>query len=194
MNTSLVSFSKCSLSLRQFFMKLGLLSSRCFIFKVRMVNFRAVRLKLVSEVHEYHSPLVIFGLLTSAPVRWRRTQGRSPFHPKRASLPELCYVQRAHPLPANTFSVPTITDGHARAWWPQHLLTLGLGCPVLTVGRAAARQSLGCVTGTREPTVLSRVSCRPFHLKIDRLHKPCLLPWRTPLLPPKHGWLLGSDT
>ena len=33
---------------------------------------------------------------------------------------------------------------------------------------------------TREPTVLSRVSCRPFHLNIDLFHQPCLLPWRTP--------------
>ena len=32
---------------------------------------------------------------------------------------------------------------------------------------------------TREPTVLSRVSCRPFHLNIDRFHQPCLLPGRT---------------
>ena len=32
---------------------------------------------------------------------------------------------------------------------------------------------------TREPTVLSRVSCRPFHLNFDRFHKTCLLPWRT---------------
>ena len=33
---------------------------------------------------------------------------------------------------------------------------------------------------TREPTVLSRVSCRPSHLNFDRFHQPCLLPWRTP--------------
>ena len=46
---------------------------------------------------------------------------------------------------------------------------------------------------TREPTVLSRQSCRPFHLNVDRFHKRCLLPWRKPLLPPKHGWLLGRD-
>ena len=32
---------------------------------------------------------------------------------------------------------------------------------------------------TREPTVLSRVSCRPFHLNVDRFHQPCLLPGRT---------------
>ena len=32
---------------------------------------------------------------------------------------------------------------------------------------------------TREPTVLSRVSCRPFHLNFDRFHQPCLLPGRT---------------
>ena len=32
---------------------------------------------------------------------------------------------------------------------------------------------------TREPTVLSRVSCRPFRLNFDRFHQPCLLPGRT---------------
>ena len=30
---------------------------------------------------------------------------------------------------------------------------------------------------TREPTVLSRLSCRP-HLNVDRFHQPCLLPGR----------------
>ena len=29
---------------------------------------------------------------------------------------------------------------------------------------------------TREPTVLSRLSCRPSHLNFDRFHQPCLLP------------------
>ena len=46
---------------------------------------------------------------------------------------------------------------------------------------------------TREPTVLSRLSCRPPHLNFDRFHQPCLLPWRVSLLPPIHGWLLGRD-
>ena len=46
---------------------------------------------------------------------------------------------------------------------------------------------------TREPTVLSRLSCRPPHLNFDRFHQPCLLPWRVPFLPPIHGWLLGRD-
>ena len=46
---------------------------------------------------------------------------------------------------------------------------------------------------TWEPTVLSRLSCRPPHLNFDRFHQPCLLPWRVPLLPPIHGWLLGRD-
>ena len=40
---------------------------------------------------------------------------------------------------------------------------------------------------TREPTVVSRLSCRPPHLNFDRFHQPCLLPWRVPLLPPIHG-------
>ena len=32
---------------------------------------------------------------------------------------------------------------------------------------------------TREPTVVSRLSCRPPHLNFDRFHQPCLLPGRT---------------
>ena len=32
---------------------------------------------------------------------------------------------------------------------------------------------------TREPTVLSRLSCRPPHLNVDRFHQPCLFPGRT---------------
>ena len=32
---------------------------------------------------------------------------------------------------------------------------------------------------TREPTVLSRVNCRPSHLNVDRFRQPCLLPGRT---------------
>ena len=32
---------------------------------------------------------------------------------------------------------------------------------------------------TREPTVLSKVSCRPPHLNFDRFHQPCLLPGPT---------------
>ena len=32
---------------------------------------------------------------------------------------------------------------------------------------------------TREPTVLSRLSCRPPHLNFDSFHQPCLLPGRT---------------
>ena len=40
---------------------------------------------------------------------------------------------------------------------------------------------------------MSRLSCRPLHLNVDRFHQPCLLPWRIPLLPPIHGWLLGRD-
>ena len=46
---------------------------------------------------------------------------------------------------------------------------------------------------TLEPTVLSRVSCRPCHLNFDRFYQPCLLPWRNPLMPPKHDWLLGRE-
>ena len=119
--------------------------------------------------------------------------------------------QRTHPLFANTFSVPTITDGYDRARWPQRLFALLLRRPDCTLSRPVARTaddsnqpvtqsiatpepssrtittldrvlvgrwSLECVT-TPGADGLSRMSCRPSHLNIDRFHQPCLLPGRT---------------
>ena len=119
-------------------------------------------------------------------------------------------ISTAHPLPADPFSVPTITDSYARARWPQHLITLPLRRPDCTLSRLSAiadeyhwpvTQSTaipepGCpglhprsswssqrpwvCHRTRKPTVVSRVSSRPPHLNVDRFHQPCLLPGRTP--------------
>ena len=55
--------------------------------------------------------LVIFGLLTGSPVRSRCTQGATTFPPVE-HFDHLFW--RAHLLPTNTFSVPTITGGYAR--------------------------------------------------------------------------------
>ena len=61
--------------------------------------------------------------------------------------------QRAHPLPARTFSVPTITDGYARAWWPQHLFALPLRRPDCTLSRLRAEEYDQPVTqSTPEPS------------------------------------------
>ena len=46
MNTSILRFSKCSFSFRQFFMKSGLFSSGCFVSKISMVNFHTIGLNL----------------------------------------------------------------------------------------------------------------------------------------------------
>ena len=111
-------------------------------------------------------------------------------------------ISTAHPLPAESFSVPTITDSYARARWPQHLITLPLRRPDCTLSRLPAipeehdrpvTQSIaipepGCpglhprssrssqrpwvCHHTREQPVVSRVSSRPSHLNIDRFHQP----------------------
>ena len=166
-------------------------------------HFRHV---LVYSIHD-HS-LVVFGLLDRVRPTSMRTPGRSPFQPKGASTPWLSSSQRAHPLPANTCSVPEITDGGARAWWPQRWFTFPLRRPDCTLSRLHSREydrpatqpiatpEAGCpgphprssqsslrprvCFHTREPTVLSRVSCRPSHLNIDRFHQFCLLPGRIP--------------
>ena len=111
-------------------------------------------------------------------------------------LPQL--FQRAHPLPTNTCPVPTITDGYARARWPQRLFTWLYVEPSPFCVRVRGRWRQGQVNlerhssssrsslrpwvchNTRELTVLSRVSSRPFHLNIDRFHQPCLSPGRHP--------------
>ena len=122
----------------------------------------------------------------------------------------------------NTFSVSTITDGNARARsrssflplrWPDCTLSRlraeEYDRPVTQSIPATPEPSSRTIPTPRldagrplepwvchhtwEPTVLSRASCRPSHLNFDSFHQPCLLPWRNPLLPPKHSWLLGRD-
>ena len=60
------------------------------------------------------SPLVIFGLLTASPARSRCTQKRPPFYRCVHCWYSPRAFTRSHPLPVDTFSVPTITDGNAR--------------------------------------------------------------------------------
>ena len=105
----------------------------------------------------------------------------------------------------NTFSVSTITDGNARVKGRSTLSTLTLAWlyiePSPCGGVRAAGDPVDSDPGavfeddphprsdagrplepwvcrhTREPTVLSRLSCRPPHLNFDRFHQPCLFPW-----------------
>ena len=126
-------------------------------------------------------------------------RGRTPFHPKGV------ISTGPHPLPANTFSVTTVTDSHTRARGPQHLSCVGLTCTLSrlraersTTGRWPSRwrprsrlrgtiPTLDRDAGrplepwvchhTREPTVLSRVSCRSFHLKFDRFSPALPVNW-----------------
>ena len=116
----------------------------------------------------------------------------------------------------NTFSVSTITDGNARIGGRSTFPALTLawlyidpspcggvrpaGDPVDSDPGAvfeddphprsdAGRQpELWVCHHTREPTVLSRVSCRSFHLNVDRFHQPCLLFGRTS----RNRWGLSS--
>ena len=108
----------------------------------------------------------------------------------------------------NTFSVSTITDGNARigrrstfpaltlAWLYIEPSPCGgvrpAGDPVDSDPGAVfdddphPRSDAGrplepwVCRHTREPTVLSRVSCRPFHQNFVSFHQPSLLHWRTP--------------
>ena len=139
--------------------------------------------------------LVFFGLLVGSPVRsLRRTQGRTPFH--------LCAVlprpaSRTHPLPATPFQCPrsrtaTLGEGGAATClplrWPDCTLSRPAGDPVDSDPGAVfeddphPRSDAGrplepwVCHHTREPTVLSRLSCRPPHLNFDRFHQPCLFP------------------
>ena len=146
---------------------------------------------------------MFIGLLTGSPVRLsRRTQGEHLSIRARSFATSYTDPSASR----NTFSVTTITDRNAqiggRSTFPA--LTLAwlyiepspcggvrpAGDPVDSDPGAvfeddphpkSSRSSLrpSVCHHTREPTVLSTVSCRPFHLNVDRFHQPCLSPWRT---------------
>ena len=133
--------------------------------------------------------------------------GANTFPPEADSL-LWSHISSGPSASRNTFSVSTITDGNARigsrstfpaltlAWLYIEPSPCGgvrpAGDPVDSDPGAVfeddphPRSDAGrpiepwVCRHTRQPTVLSRVSCRPFHLNIDRFHKPCLFPWRTP--------------
>ena len=129
----------------------------------------------------------------------------SPCHPKQ-TLHGVTF-QRAHPLPATPFQWPrlrtaTLGLGAAAPFLPSRPAWLYIEpspCGGVRPAGDPVDSDLGAVFEddphpkldvgrplkpwvchhTREPTVLSRVSCRPFHLNVDRFHQPCLLPGRT---------------
>ena len=68
-----------------------------------MMTIQEMFLEIISRIQSL--PLMVFGLLASFCSVSRRTQGRSPFHPKQTVL---------SPASRNTISVSTITDGNAR--------------------------------------------------------------------------------
>ena len=75
------------------------------------------------------------------------------------------------PLPASTFSVSTVTDGNARTGAPAPFLPKRWPDCTLSLHRAEEYdRPVTQSTATPEPTVLSKVSCRPFYLNIDRFH------------------------
>ena len=132
----------------------------------------------------------------------RRTPGRTPFHPRQTFF---WWKSLSGPSASrNTFSVSTITDGNARVGGRSTRSSLTLawlyiepspcggvrpaGDPVDSDPGAVfeddphPRSDAGrplepwVCHHTREPTVLSRLSCRPPHLNFDRFHQPCLFP------------------
>ena len=133
----------------------------------------------------------------------RRTPVRTPFHPPRiAGLGTARFCGQIR-FPQH-LSVSTITDGNARVGCRSTRSTLTLawlhnepspcggvrpaGDPVDSDPGAVfeddphPRSNAGrplepwVCRHTREPTVLSRLSCRPPHLNVDRFHQPCLFP------------------
>ena len=149
-------------------------------------------------------PLVFFGLRTSFCWLSRRTTGRTPFHPKQT----LRGVTFNGPIrfPQHSCSVhdhgrqrsdrePQLLPAPTLAWLYIELSLWGgvrpAGDPVDSDPRNRLRgrsppwigwwSPAGAlsVSPHPEPTILSRVSCRPFHLNIDRFHQPCVLPGRT---------------
>ena len=142
--------------------------------------------------------LVSFGLLTGSPP------GANTFPPEADSL--WSHFSTAHPLPATPFQCPqsrTATLGLGTAapflplrwpdctlsrlraeeydrWWPSRWRPRSRLRGRSPPGSDADRPPEPWVCHhTREPTVLSRENCRPFHLNFDRFHQPCLLPGRT---------------
>ena len=140
-------------------------------------------------------------------------------HPGANTFPPVCGLTTTSftdpSASRNTFSVSTITDGNARGGGRSTLPWLYIepspcggvrpsGDPVDSDPGAvfeddphprsdASRPLEPWVCHhTRELTVLSRVSCRPSHLNVDRFHQPCLLPWRAPYCH-RHTAGLGRD-
>ena len=141
-------------------LNLIIISSASLSHSPRGVSMK-VQYHFFSDPGPRNDTLMFFGLLTDSPDRLsRRTPGRTPFHPKQT----LCGVpfQRAHPLPATPFQCPrsrTATLGYGAA-----APFLPLRWPDCTLSRLRAEEYDRPVKSiaTREPTVLSRVSCRSF--------------------------------
>ena len=155
-----------------------------------------------------HVSLMIFGFFDLLLATSRRTSGRSPFHPKQ-TLREVTYNGPIR-FPQNTFfscrrsrtatrnpgghstpsdlRTPYCTSSRLRAEEYDRPVTQSMATPepssrtIPTLDRAVALPDSSVCHHTWEPTVLSKVSCRPSHLNVDRFHQPCLLPWRNPLL------------
>ena len=150
---------------------------------------------------------MVFGFSVKNQKKPECTPGRTPFHPSRiAGLGTARFMGQS--ASRNTFSVSTITDGNARVGGRSTLSSLTLAWlyiePSPCGGVRPAGDPVDSDPGAvfeddphpwsdagrplepwvchhiREPTVLFRVSCRPYHLNVDRFHQPCLLPWRTP--------------
>ena len=73
---------------------------------------------------EISGSLVAYGLRAPGPhtADVQAHPGATTFPPVLSILIDVsALLTSAHSLPADAFSMPTITDGYARTWWPKHL-------------------------------------------------------------------------
>ena len=97
---------------------------------------------------------------------------RHPLHSHaraRSRRPD-CTLSRLATLTAEEYDRPVT----------QSIVTLEPGCPGPHPRLSRSSLRSWVCHHTREPTVLSRVGCRPAHLTVFRFHQPCLLPGRIP--------------
>ena len=149
----------------------------------------------MNETLSRRCALVIFGLLSGSPVRWRRTQGRPPFHPSSTldrslscsdgpashKAPFQCPRSRAATLELRG-RLPGPYVGLTVHWAVPTQRVRPAGDPVdsdpgarfpgPTLDRAMCHHT--------RPTVSSRMSVPLRPLNFDRFHWPCELPGRIP--------------
>ena len=135
--------------------------------------------------------LMVFGLLSSSmDLFWGAFRGdhlrtRRVFWPSDGPIRFPQHLFRRLRSDQQSLRRPDCTSSRLRAEEYDRRVTQSTATPEPGCPDPHPRSSAGRLLDpwvchhTREPTVLSRVSCRPSHLNFDRFHQPCLLPGRT---------------